>query len=270
MSRPLAQPPATGRGAGSGAGDPSRATSRGRRRILAHLRGNAVGYLALFTALGGTSYAAASLPAGSVHSFQLANGAVTHAKLAKSSVGETNLAKRSLTGADFKPGALLKALVGTGKPGATGRVGAGGLTGPAGPAGQNGSASVAIRARGNGAVTAPDGAATDVPLSGATWTQAPNDVDLVTGSVDLGIPATCTGSFGNALTILIDGIPNTFAVAPTAPASTTATVPFAVSELMEPGSSRQHTVTAKLGNSCTKSGEDYRVSNVKVDVLSFH
>ena len=35
-------------------------------RPLHHLRNNAVGYVALFVALGGTSYAAISLPAGSV------------------------------------------------------------------------------------------------------------------------------------------------------------------------------------------------------------
>jgi hypothetical protein len=269
MTRPLAQPRA--------AGDPTRTKISSRRRVLDHLRGNAVGYVALFAALGGTSYATVALPADSVHSAQLAPGAVTHAKLASSSVGETDLAKRSLTAADFKPGALLKALVeagqGHGTAGASGKVGAGGApgrTGATGPAGQNGSASVVMKARGSGTVTAPNAAATNVPLSGASWTQAASDVNLITGSVDIGIPATCTGSFGNALVVSIDGVPNTFAVAPTAPASTTATIPFAVSELMEPGSSRQHTATAKLGNSCTKSGEDYRVSNVKMDVLSFH
>ena len=34
------------------------------RGILTHLRGNAVAYIALFVALGGTSYAAINLPAG--------------------------------------------------------------------------------------------------------------------------------------------------------------------------------------------------------------
>jgi hypothetical protein len=265
--------PETGRDTGRATGDPTRATTSGRRRIVDHLRGNAVGYVALFAALGGTSYAAVALPAGSVHSIQLANGAVTHAKLARSSVGENDLAKRSLTAADFKPGALVKALVGPGQGRASGKPGAGGApgrTGATGPAGRDGSASIVMRARGNGTVTAPNGASTNVPLSGATWTQAAGDLNLITGSVDIGIPGTCTGSFGNALTISIDGVPNTFAVAPTAPASATATIPFAVSEVMEPGSSRQHTATAKLGNSCTKSGESYQVSNVRMDVLSFH
>ena len=31
-------------------------------RVVSHLRGNAVAYLALFVALGGTSYAAINLP----------------------------------------------------------------------------------------------------------------------------------------------------------------------------------------------------------------
>ena len=36
-------------------------------RILNHARGNLVAYIALFVALGGTSYAAFGLPAGSGH-----------------------------------------------------------------------------------------------------------------------------------------------------------------------------------------------------------
>jgi hypothetical protein len=36
---------------------------------------------------------------------------------------------------------------------------------------------------------------------------------------------------------------------------------------MEPAAATQHTVTASFANSCTKAGEDYGVSNVKVDVV---
>jgi hypothetical protein len=50
-------------------------------KLIGHLRGNAIGYLALFVALGGTGYAAVSLPAGSVGTPQLRNGAVTAKKL---------------------------------------------------------------------------------------------------------------------------------------------------------------------------------------------
>jgi hypothetical protein len=109
-----------------------------------------------------------------------------------------------------------------------------------------------------------------VPLTGASWLQAGGELDLVTGSATLEIPATCTGSFGNSLVVSVDGKANTFALAPTAPASGTETVPFVVSELTQPGADTNHTVTAALANTCSKSGEDYTVDNTKVDVVSFH
>jgi hypothetical protein len=51
------------------------------RRHLSYA--NVAATIALFVALGGTSYAALSLPAGSVGTKQLKNGAVTRAKLAR-------------------------------------------------------------------------------------------------------------------------------------------------------------------------------------------
>ena len=51
-------------------------------RIRKHLTfANVVSVIALFVALGGTTYAATSLPAGSVGTRQLRNGAVTPPKL---------------------------------------------------------------------------------------------------------------------------------------------------------------------------------------------
>ena len=240
--------------------------------VVRHIRGNAVGYVALFAALGGTSYAAMTLAPGSVTTRALANGAVTQAKLARNSVGQNNLRQHSLTAADFKPGALAVA-VKNGANGSNGSNGSAGKAGPAGPtgsAGKYGSASVVATARATGTVTAGPGAATSVPLTAASWTQAGNDLNLITGSMSLGIPSSCTGSFGNSLVISIDGVANTFGTAPTAPAGKTVTVPFAVSELMEPGGSAQHTITAALANSCTGKGENYTVSNVKIDVVNFH
>jgi hypothetical protein len=46
------------------------------RRVLIHARANVVAYLALFVALGGTSYAAVSLPAGSVGNRQIRNQSI--------------------------------------------------------------------------------------------------------------------------------------------------------------------------------------------------
>jgi hypothetical protein len=204
----------------------------------------------------------------------LANGAVTHAKLSGHSVGDNNLIKHSLTAADFKRGALQGALGGLngagGPAGTKGAQGAAGTAGPAGPPGANGAAKIVMRAHDLGAVTAPHGSSTSVPLSAATWTQDANDLNLITGSMAIQIPSSCTGSFGNAVVLSVDGVPSTFALAPTAPASSTVTMPILISNLMEPGSATKHELTAKLADTCTKSGEDYTVSNVKLDVLDFH
>jgi hypothetical protein len=55
-------------------------------RVLAHVRSNVVAYLALFVALGGTSYAAIRVPAGSVGNRQLRNHAITPIKLDPGSI----------------------------------------------------------------------------------------------------------------------------------------------------------------------------------------
>jgi hypothetical protein len=67
-------------------------------KLLNHLKHNVVAYLALFVALGGSSYAAINLPAGSVGSKQLRNGAVTNKKLAKGTVGPAKLDTKTIAG----------------------------------------------------------------------------------------------------------------------------------------------------------------------------
>jgi hypothetical protein len=56
-------------------------------RLLKHLRANVIAYLALFVALGGSSYAAFSLPAGSVGTSQLRNGSITPIKFNSWKIG---------------------------------------------------------------------------------------------------------------------------------------------------------------------------------------
>jgi len=93
------------------------------QRFGRHVRRQFVGYLALFVALGGVSYAAVKLPANSVGARQLRKGAVTKPKLAKSLLASLDA----------------KAIAGTpGAKGDTGPQGPAGDTGPAGPKGDTG------------------------------------------------------------------------------------------------------------------------------------
>jgi hypothetical protein len=66
--------------------------------LVSHIRSNAIAYLALFVALGGTSYAAVRLAPGSVGIAQLRNGAVTAKKLAKGSVTAAKLDPKTVGG----------------------------------------------------------------------------------------------------------------------------------------------------------------------------
>jgi hypothetical protein len=66
----------------------------------------AVATLALFIALGGTSYAVTSLPASSVGTSQLKNASVTAAKLHSRSVGARAVALDSLTGKQINEATL--------------------------------------------------------------------------------------------------------------------------------------------------------------------
>jgi len=94
-------------------------------KIASHVRDHFVAYLALFFALGGTSFAAVNaLPRNSVGTTQLKNGAVTKQKIAKKTLS-------SLRGARGPAGA-------TGATGATGAPGAAGPKGDTGSPGTNG------------------------------------------------------------------------------------------------------------------------------------
>jgi hypothetical protein len=92
------------------------------RKLSGHLASNVVGYLALFVALGGSSYAAVTLKANSVKAKNIARNAVTSPKVKNG----------SLLAADFKAGQL--------KPGAQQ-----GIPGPKGSNGDRGEAGPLIR-----------------------------------------------------------------------------------------------------------------------------
>jgi hypothetical protein len=95
--------------------------------FLRFLRGNAIGMLALFIALGGTTYAATALPKNSVGTKQLKKGAVTKAKINKKTIKQL----KGNTGPAGPQGPAGPA----GPTGATGAQGPQGIQGPPGPVG---------------------------------------------------------------------------------------------------------------------------------------
>src|SRR5690242_20157178 len=70
--------------------------------------------IALVVALGGTSYAAFSVPKNSVGTKQLKNASVTNHKLAKGAVGHQKLAANSVGTSNIQNGAVTSAKLGPG------------------------------------------------------------------------------------------------------------------------------------------------------------
>jgi hypothetical protein len=91
---------------------------------------NVVSLIALFVALGGTGYAAISLPKNSVTAKQIKKSAVTNAKIKNNAVTSGKVKNGSLLAGDFKAGQV--------PAGARGPAGAAGAAGPTGPAGVDG------------------------------------------------------------------------------------------------------------------------------------
>ncbi len=118
-------------------------------QLTRYIRRHHIALLALFVALGGTSYAAVSLPKNSVGTAQLKSnsvqsakikkGAVTRAKIRDNAINSAKVADGSLLAADFAAGQLPKGDTGPAGPaGAAGPAGPAGPEGPAGPAGPEG------------------------------------------------------------------------------------------------------------------------------------
>ena len=78
------------------------------RTLGRFLRHNTIGLLALFVALGGTTYAATALPKNSVGAKQLKKNAVVNAKIAPNAVTAGKVKNDALTGADVLESSLAK------------------------------------------------------------------------------------------------------------------------------------------------------------------
>jgi Collagen triple helix repeat (20 copies) len=98
-----------------------------------HVRSNVVAYLALFVALGGTSYAAAT---GSIDSKAIKDNDVRGKDIRDGAVKSADVGNGSLQAKDFKKGQLPAGAKGATGP--NGAQGARGATGPLGPKGDRG------------------------------------------------------------------------------------------------------------------------------------
>lgn len=107
-------------------------------RIVRHVRQQYAGFLALFIALGGVSYAAATLPKNSVRSKQVAPGAIKASDLGKNAVTSAKVKDGSLLPQDFAPGAITGSSVTPGPQGPKGETGPPGPKGETGPKGDTG------------------------------------------------------------------------------------------------------------------------------------
>src|SRR5215204_5428931 len=98
-------------------------------------------YMALFVALGGTSYAAVKLPKNSVGSKQLKKNAVTSKKVKRNAITGSKVKNGALTKGDFKAGELPELKGDKGDPGDNG---------DRGLPGENGTADAFARVQVNG------------------------------------------------------------------------------------------------------------------------
>jgi hypothetical protein len=139
--------------------------------VLTHLRRNAVAYLALFVALGGTSYAAVKLPANSVGAKQIKANAVGASEVKRGAVGLSELSNRAE--------GTLKAQQGPAGP--RGTIGPAGPTGsPAGSVIQGSTDATLVASGGSEDVFAPSGfTKTGTTGAGPTSIQSTPAADVV-------------------------------------------------------------------------------------------
>jgi len=123
--------------------------------------------IALLVALGGTGYAATSLPSNSVGTAQLKNNAVTNSKIAGNAVTTSKVKNHSLTRVDFASGQIPTGPRGpVGPPGPAGAAGARGPTGPAGAPGSGAATQWALVSGSGGIIAGSSGVSVQHPANG--------------------------------------------------------------------------------------------------------
>jgi hypothetical protein len=201
--------------------------------MLTHLKANAIAYAALFVALGGTSYAAVKLPAGSVGTKELRRDAVTKTRIHRDAVTSLRVLDHTLKAVDFAPGQLK-----AGPKGDQGPTGAKGDTGARGDVGPT----LGVAGLDAGCCPSLDPSPDD-PTSTKTVTLTTRARLFVLGSNRVRIQgctsATCTKSWG----LTVDGVPvagsERRAEAQIGAEGFATLTPFGVTDVLEPGT---HTI----------------------------
>jgi hypothetical protein len=228
-----------------------------RARIRQRLTyANVVGTLVLFAVLaGGTALAlpgkhrvkADDFRKNSVRARAIGTGAVGTDEIKNGAVGRADISNGGVTGADIADRGLTYQDLG--------------------------SNSVVARVRNSAAVSSGDGGSgnpASVPLSGNTWTQAANEIDVFFGQLTFTQPATCSGMNPRMIVALVvDGNQLTQDVYSVNPGQT-ATGLFADARpfLFEPGTATARTVTVRVFDTCTGAGENFALDAVEVNAVA--
>ena len=225
---------------------------------------NVMSVIAVFIALGGSSYAISKLPKNSVGKKQLKASAVTTAKIKKFAVTKAKIKDGAVDGAKIKDGAVDGEKI---KDGAvTGaKVADGSLTQTDINAATMPFSRVVAKARGSSTVEAPKTKFAVYPLDNPTYTQAANEDDRYVAAVDVTIPSTCEGPNRQASAILlIDTNPASpseadalgyGAVQTDGTGNVTKRIEIGSSGTrFEPGAAKVHTLTVLVDSNCTTGG----------------
>ena len=183
---------------------------------------NTISVIALFVALGGTGYAAITLPKNSVGTKQLKKNSVTFAKIKKNAVSSSKIKNGTLLRADFKAGELPGAGTGQGSPGPQGERGLQGEPGTPGADGANGADGTARAfARIDGAGTLIGGATQSKGITQAMIQHTAG----ASGPTVAGTGVYCIGGLGFTPTSVTVATDNTDAM-PAAPSLTGGSLNF--------------------------------------------
>jgi len=154
---------------------------------------NLMSVIAVFIALGGTSYAISQLPKNSVGTRQLKKRSVTAAKIRKDAVTAAKIKKDAVTEAKIVAGAVNGSKI------ADGSVGGADIDVSSTPFSH-----VIHKARGNSTVALTKGQYVVYPLDKPNYVQGADENDSYVGAVDVTIPASCEQPRGVVASILVD------------------------------------------------------------------